>query len=214
MDAGPTWGNPLVSGARIYVEGGSSDSSALNVRCREAFNVLFQKCGFQGRMPRVIACGSRRQAYDDFCTALTQRSPGPIFLLVDSEDPVTDTKKPWRHLHGRDGWECPAGATDDQALLMTTCMETWIVADRDGLRKHYEHHQRCLRPASLPAAVNLEARDRHAIQDALVAATQDCTNAYAKNKRSFAALAGVDPATLRNLLPAFARMVRILDEKL
>lgn len=27
-------------------------------------------------------------------------------------------------------WDPPTGATDNQVLLMTTCMETWIVADR------------------------------------------------------------------------------------
>jgi len=41
-----------------------------------------------------------------------------------------------------------------------------------------------------------------------------CINKYEKNERSFALLAEVNPATLQTHLPAFARMIRILKEKL
>ncbi len=97
---------------------------------------------------------------------------------------------------------------------MTTCMETWIIADSDGLRRFFERHKPCLRGAGLPATVSLETKLRHPIQDALVTATQDCSNPYAKNKRSFEALANANPIVLRQLLPAFARMERILGCKL
>jgi hypothetical protein len=53
---------------------------------------------------------------------------------------------------------------------------------------------------------------RDAAYDAF--ATVKCTNAYAKNKRSFEALASVEPAVLAAKLPAFARMRRILSGRL
>lgn len=202
-----------MSDAKIFVEGGG-DNKTLQTRCREGFKKLLENSGFAGRLPRIIACGSRNEAYDDFKTEHLAGRTSYVALLVDSEDPVADNEKPWDHLKKRDGWDCPDGATDDQVFLMTTCMETWIVADRDGLRHFFERHKPCLRDAGLPSTVDLETKLRHPTQDALVIATQDCTNAYAKNKRSFEALANVGPAVLRRLLPAFARMERILQDKL
>ena len=202
-----------MSGAKIFVEGGG-DSKELRARCREGFQKLLASSGFAGRAPRIIACGSRNDAYDSFQTEHRQGRTAYVALLVDSEDPVADGEKPWDHLKVRDGWDCPPGATDDQVFLMTTCMETWIVSGRDGLARFFERHKPCLRAAGLPSAQSLETRDRHQIQDVLVAATQDCANANAKNKRSFDALANVDPAVLRRLLPAFARLERVLGDNL
>ncbi len=115
---------------RIYVEGGSD---ALATRCREGFRKLLEKAGFTGRIPRIVACGGRDEAYDDFENALASGKYAHLALIVDSEDPVQDIEKTWEHLKARDGWERPPGADDAQVFLMTTCMETWIVADRDSL---------------------------------------------------------------------------------
>ncbi len=203
-----------MTNAKIFVEGGGNDSRELIARCREGFRKLLEKSNFTNHLPRIIPCGSRNEAYDNFKTAFRQGNLAYVALLVDSEDPVADGEKPWEHLKTRDNWERPVGATDDQVFLMTTCMETWIIADQDGLKRFFERHKPCLRTAGLPSAVNLETKLRHPVQDALVTATQDCANAYAKNKRSFEALANVDPAVLRQLLPAFARLERILKDNL
>ena len=199
--------------AKLFVEGGGA-SKELQARCREGFKKLLGNSGFTGRLPRIIACGSRNEAYDNFRVAHRAGRTSYIALLVDSEDPVTDGEKPWDHLKLRDKWDRPAGASDNQVFLMTTCMETWIIADRAGLTRFFERYKPCLRAAALPSAVDMEARLRHPVQEALMTTTQDCANPYAKNKRSFEALAGADPAVLRSLLPAFARMERILSAKL
>ena len=199
--------------AKIFVEGGG-DSKELLARCRAGFKQLLENSGFAGRAPRIIPCGSRNNAYDSFQTAHRQGAWAYVALLVDSEDPVSDSEKPWEHLKRRDDWDRPAGATDDQVFLMTTCMETWIVADRNGMKRFFERHKPCLRAAGLPSLAGLEVRDRHQVQDALITTTKDCTNAYAKNRRSFEALANADPAVLRPLLPAFVRLERILNDKL
>ena len=204
-----------MSDSRIFVEGGGGgkDSKELQSRCREAFHKLLENAGFKGRIPRIVACGGRRDAFDRFETAMNTGKYDLVLLIVDSEDPVDDAEQPWKHLKARqaDGWEKPASATDDQVFLMTTCMETWCVADRTVLKEHYGSR---LQGSALPPLTQLEYRDRHGVQDALRHATRGCINKYEKNERSFALLAEVNPATLQTHLPAFARMIRILKEKL
>lgn len=125
--------------SKIYLEGGGV-SGKLHDRCREGFRKLLEGAGFKGRMPRLVACGGRGETFDDFKTAQHKRSAGAyVAMLVDSEDPVKAVDKPWAHLRNRDGWGRPAHAVDDQVFLMTTCMETWIVADREALKRHYRN---------------------------------------------------------------------------
>ena len=163
-------------------------------------------------MPRLIACGSRNNAYDDFRDAHENAAAADyIALLVDSEDPVADLNATWRHLRQRDGWARPPGADDDQVLLMTTCMETWIVADRDTLAAHYGP---CLQPSALPPTDNMESRRRDDVQRSLERATRSCAAPYAKGPPSFAILGRLNPNTLASLLPSFRRARRILEARL
>ncbi len=161
---------------------------------------------------KIVACGGRGDTYNAFKTQHAASKGEFVGLLVDSEERVVDVNRPWAHLASqpKDKWDKPKTATDDQVFLMTTCMETWIVADRETLRKHYGSR---LNEKALPAAHNLETKDRHVVQDDLVKATKDCTNAYSKGKRSFEVLEKLDPKAL-TALPSFQRMVRILNEKL
>ena len=198
--------------ARIYLEGGG-DSKAGKIACQKGFRTLLEKCGLKGRMPRLIACGSRNSAYDNFKAAHENGAAAAdyIALLVDSEDPVSDINAPWRHLRQRDGWPRPSDADDQQVLLMTTGMETWIVADRDTLAAHYGQ---CLQPSALPSTDNLESRRRDDIQRSLERATRSCAAPYAKGPQSFAILGRLNPNTLAPLLPGFRRARQILDARL
>ena len=198
--------------AHLYVEGAESKED--QVRCREGFRNLIGKLGFADgkRMPRLSACGGRNSAFDDFKTAHEAAKAGHfVAMLIDSEDPVADVEQTWEHLKTRDQWDAPAGASDDQVLFMTTCMETWIVADRETLKEHYGHK---LQENALPPTNNLESRGRADVHDKLAHATRNCSNAYQKGKRSFVVLAELNPATLEPLLPSFARAKRILNAKL
>ena len=193
--------------AYIYIEGDSESESG----CRKAFRKLLENAGFNGKMPRLVASGGRNATFDDFRTKLKQAKAGDfVAMLVDSEDPIANPKKTWGHLKKRDNWVKPIGATDDQVLFMTTCMETWIVADPDTLKSHYGAK---LQKNALPPTDNLEQRHRHDVHEKLAHATRNCPNAYTKGKRSFEVLALLNPAALEKL-PSFARMVRILNEKL
>lgn len=88
---------------------------------------------------RLIPCGGRRQAYDAFCDAVLNEPDVFNILLVDSEDPVAVTVSPWEHLKDRQGdqWSKPAGTKDEVCRMMVACMESWFIADPEGLRRHY-----------------------------------------------------------------------------
>ena len=132
-------------------------------------------------------------------------------MLLDSETPVAEIERTWEHLRQQDGWEKPESAGDDHVLLMVTCTESWIVADRATLESHYGS---TLQQSALPPVNDLESRDRESVQNALTHATRRCSNAYAKGKRSFELIGELDPAVLTGQLPSFARMERVLNERL
>ena len=132
-------------------------------------------------------------------------------MLIDSEEPMADIEKTWSHLRERDGWAKPVGSDDEQVLLMVTCMETWIVADRHTLQSHYGSE---LQDTALPALNDIESRSCDSIQDSLLHATRNCTNAYEKGKRSFQVLSKLDPDELQKRLPGFVRCKRVLGAKL
>lgn len=196
---------------KIYIEGGG-ESKELNSRCRQGFRKLLEQCGLKGRMPQLIASGSRGNTFSDFSTALAEASTNDfVAMLIDSEDSVEDIEKTWAHLKKRDGWNPPDNAQDEQVFFMTTCMETWIAADRATLRRHYAG---CLRENVLPPLSDMETRDRQSVQNALVHASRDCDNQYQKGKRSFELLGKLNPTELLKHLPSFARFVRILKRSM
>lgn len=198
--------------AAIFIEGSKrgEDSKEMDIRCRKAFHALLDPI-CPKRKPGLHPCGGRDRAFKDFRTAHKQGRVTFAFLLVDSEDPVEDLNQPWEHLRRRDNWERPHGAADDQVLFMTTCMETWIVTDRAALRSHFKHS---LQENALPPLNDLEQRGRQDVLNRLERATRECANSFRKGNRSFEILAKLSPAVLRDHLPSFERLERILREHL
>lgn len=130
-------------------------------------------------------------------------------MLIDSEDPVDDIERTWDHLRRHFGWPKPANTTDDQVLFMTTCMETWIAADREALNEAYG--RRGMNENALPPLEVLESRSRQDVFNRLRNATG---GQYDKGEESFRVLGKLNPGTIEPLLPSFARARRILNEKL
>ena len=199
----------------VYVEGGGSgpDSSELDISCRRAFGLLLESSGFRGRKPRIVPCGGRRAVYDRFVTEHSRKAGTYVAIWIDSEEPMADVYAAWDHLQNVKTvpkWKRPKGATDDQVLFMTTCMETWIVSDRSTLKEHYGNK---LQETALPPIVDLEQRDRHEVQKKLILATRNCSNPYAKGKHSYEILGKLRPAALEKL-PSFVRIIAILNDKL
>lgn len=212
---------------KLYVEGGG-DAAALKTACREGFSSFLVKAGLKGHMPRIVACGGREDAFDSFCTAL--KNGEPALLLVDSEAPVAaasqpgkitekvdrDSWLPWQHLLQRKGdeWEKPTGADDLQCHLMTQCMESWLLADRETLKAFFGQG---FKENQLPAAANpVESVAKAHIYQSLAKATADCkTKAqYGKGEHSFKLLALIDPAKVMDASPWAKRFVEAMKTKM
>ncbi len=196
----------------IFIEGGATgpDSKYLQLRCREGFHKLISKLSLD-RSPSLKVCGSRGNAFRMFQVGHKKSQASQfVALLIDSEDPISDVEKTWEHLTARDSWESPQDATNEQVLLMTTCMESWIATDRQALQSHYGAS---LQESALPSQHAMESRDRHSVQSALAHATRNCKNRYEKGKRSFEILSELSPERLIPHLQSFARVVRILLSK-
>ena len=206
----------------VYVEGGG-DSAQLKERCRKGFKVLLTKAGIDERLLKVVSCGPRDRTFRSFRNALRDalRNGGeyPI-LLVDSEELVADANQPdaepggaWRHLAQRGGRERrPRNAQDDQAQLMVTTMETWLIADRDALIAYFSPG---INENALPPDSELESRRKQDVTVALRRATQPSRKGrYDKGDHSFHLLEQVNPDELRRRLPHFQRFVAALDSRL
>jgi hypothetical protein len=164
-------------------------------------------------MPKVIACGSRADAYDSFCTAADQAGPSmfPV-LLVDSEDPVAPGNGSWAHLKTRDGWERPAGVADEQAHLMVQCMEAWFLADRGTVARFFGRN---FHANSLPARTDVENVAKSQLFTALSNATRHCDpkGEYDKGEHSFDLLALIDPQLVQNASDHANKLVEKLKER-
>ncbi|HEY5953772.1 MAG TPA: DUF4276 family protein [Terrimicrobiaceae bacterium] len=207
--------------AYIYIEGGASgpnndgsSSKYLTIACQKAFHSLLAKMGFTERQPRLVPCGGRGKVYDRFCIEHATGKASYAAMLLDAEEPMANIEQAWKHLaevRTVPAWSRPESAEDEQVLFMTTCMETWVATDRVTLRAHYGQK---LNENPLPALPNIENRSREAVFLALVTATRDCLNGYAKGKRSSEVLEKLNPVVLRQHLPSFVRVERILKTKL
>ncbi len=190
---------------KLFVEGGG-DAKLLRTACREGFTEFLKKAGLAGYMPRVLPCGSRKNAYDDYCIAL--RNGESAMLLVDSEDRVESallsvdkdgnvtTAQPWMHLLNRigDQWVKPDNANDANCHLMVQCMEAWFLTDRQTLQTFFGQG---FNVNALPAVANpIEGVAKQQIYQSLASATKNCkTKApYGKGEHSFKLLALIDPS--------------------
>ena len=198
---------------KIFVEGGG-DRNLLRRECRKGFSNFFSKAGMKGRMPSVVASGSRREAFDDFRAAVHR--PGKydfIVLLVDSEDPVAAETGPWQHLKKRDNWDQPSETTDDQVHLMVQCMEAWFLADKDTLAAYYGNG---FNQNALPARQDIERIPKNDVFNGLKNATRSGVSKgeYEKGQHSFDILAQIDPDKVVAASPHAKRLVDTLKAKI
>ena len=133
-------------------------------------------------------------------------------LLVDSEGPVAEGSSSWLHLKRRDGWDQPAGTTDENAYLMVQCMEAWFLADRSCLATFFGPG---FNPNALPGNQNIEEVAKSDVFDGLKMSTRQCRpkGEYGKGRHSFDLLSQIDPANVLAASPNARRMVENLREK-
>lgn len=199
----------------VYVEGGG-DSNSLRTECKKGFKLFLEKAGLRNRMPRIVACGSRRDAYNRFCIAINQGESA--MLLVDSESSVSAAhsiagkEQPWQHLAQRRGdqWVKPTNATDAQCHLMVECMEAWLIADRDTLAGFFGNG---FNANALPAASRpVESISKSQLYQSLAKATRSCNRRYDKGNNSFELLALIDAAKVTTASPWAKRFVDELEK--
>jgi hypothetical protein len=196
---------------RVYVEGGG-DAGSTKADCREGFRKLFEKIPVQGSAFAVMASGGRLKAFKNFCDALRDpRHAGEmILLLVDSERPVTT--EAWAHLGAQpDGWEQPAGATDDQAHLMVQAMEAWFFADKDCVAEYYGDG---FLVNSLPPRGNVEEIPKDDLVPRLQhASRRTLKRGYHKVRDGFSILALVNPTKIRKASAHAERFFGVLERE-
>ena len=206
---------------KLYVEGGG-DVSALKAECRQSFSNFLSKAGFDGKKPRIVACGGRQNAYESYCTAVSNGEDA--VLLVDSETEVSpqheagnpDTWQPWKHLKLRegDGWDKPDGVKDTDCHLMTQCIESWFLVDRKCLKDFFGQD---FKAGKLPSVQNPSEKVRKAqVFQSLSEATKDCRtkSQYGKGQHSFKLLGALDPDVVMSGAPWAKRFVDELKKKM
>ena len=178
----------------------------MRTECRQAFREFFRKAGLAGRMPRVVACGGRHNAYEDFCHAWEGAPEDRPFLLVDSEGPVAYSD-PWSHLQRRDGWDRPRSAPDGSAHLMVQCMESWFYADKDSLADFFG---RGFNRNALSGADIEDIPQQDVVNDLRSATRGSHKGTYDKSSHSFAILRGLDANKVCAASPHAERLIEAL----
>lgn len=169
----------------------------------------------------------------------TRSRTGPLgvlcVLLVDSEDPVpselpkplvetpeerevrehADAQARKDYLVQRDHWELN-GYPPEQIHLMVQCMETWIVADPDGLRKYYKKN---FHPERLPVRSNLEDEPKDQVALKFAAATRETGKEYAadgtaKGRHSGKILSFLSAGAVAKRCPRFATFTAWLGKRI
>lgn len=195
---------------RIYIEGGG-DGKETKRQLRIGFSSFLDELRSQAQEKRIrwniIACGTRRHAYENFMLAQKTRSDAFNVLLVDSEGPVSSL--PWKHLAARDGWETDE-LLDNQYHLMVQVMEAWFMADKQALQRFYGDN---FNINSLPRRADIENINKVTIYNALSSATRNTQKGKYEEIRHGAKLLGlIDPARVRHAAPNCRRLFDILSE--
>lgn len=192
----------MVNNVKVYVEGGGGRE--LRARCRKGFMAFFGKLGLPTSALSVVPSDDRGSAFKRFRTEWLNAGPNqtPV-LLVDSEGPVAEGTASWRHLEDCDDWDRPSNATDSHAHLMVESMESWFLADRDALARHFGPR---FAARALPANPRIEEVAKDDVLGGLRKATRPAGKEYDKGRDSYAILGELDPDAVRRASPHVARL--------
>jgi Domain of unknown function (DUF4276) len=205
---------------KLFVEGGG-DSTTLKTECREGFTKFITAAGVQNR-PRVVACGTRGNAYDSYRTAI--QNGEEAILLVDAEAPIIaahengepDQWTPWLHLKNREGdeWEKPKGAEDTDCHFMAQIMESWFISDHNTLKSFYGASFKTNKLP--PETTAIETIAKLCVYKALKEATSGCAKKgkYGKGSHSFKLLGAIDPNKVMLASPWAKRFIDELKKKM
>lgn len=185
-----------MTGIRIYVEGGGRDNLSKR-QIRTGFDEFLAPVRDLARRRRiewkVIPCGPRNAAFENFKLALRTHPNAFNILLVDSEDKVTQLR--WEHLRRRDGWQVP-DLPEDHCHFMVCTIEAWLAADAEALAAYYGQG---FRRNALPSQTDVETVEKDALMTALNRATERTQKGrYRKIEHCSDLLKRLDPDRVRS----------------
>jgi hypothetical protein len=199
----------VVKEVRIYVEGGGDQADGKRL-LRIGFSQFFKNA--LSKNVKVIPCGGRDQAFDNFKIALKDHATALNLLLVDAEAAVDGMDDPWTHLQKRDRWQRPSAVKVDQCHLMVQTMEAWFLADKQALQQFYE---KGFNANALSRNQNVEEIAKAQLELSLIAATKLTSKGeYHKINHASELLKIIDPAKVRKASPHFDRLMNKLREYL
>ena len=202
----------MVGEIRIYLEGGG-DGKHTKGPLRQGMHTFLKEPYAEARCKKVglqlIACGSRNNAFEDFCRALESHPKAFNMLLVDSEGPVDST--PCEHLRTRDRWHMN-GLENAQCHLMVQMMEAWLVADIDTLQREYGQG---FNANALPKNPDVEKIDKASLERGLKDATRRTKKGeYHKTKHAPCLLGKIDADKVRRAAPHCDRLFKTLFQQI
>jgi hypothetical protein len=199
----------------VYLEGGG-DQKETRARLRQGFSAFLgemkRRAEEKGISLRIVPCGGRNCAIDDFQVALRKHPSAFNLLLVDSEGPVT-CASPREHLRsqGSDPGQHERVA-DERCHLMVQTMEAWLIADRERLAEYFGKgfHEK-----SLPANRNVEAIDKQVLAKCLDRATKATSKkGYDKTRDAPRILETIRAPVVQDKAPFCKRLFVTLTDKI
>lgn len=173
----------------VYMEGGRHLRNPMKTFLRNAVsNIHHQNIELD-----VEPCGSR-----DDAIRRCARDAGAI-LLIDSEGEILQPLM--------DRVSARIGSAD-RAFFMVQLMEAWFLADRQALAAHYG---RGFTAGSLPSNPNVEDIPKPDVENSLRNATRRSSKGiYNKGEHARALLGILNPTTVYDACPNFARLIDFL----
>lgn len=193
MADGGTW-SQSVTGIVIYLEGGGDKSGTkqkLRLGMSDFLSEIRDSCKDNRWYFKLVACGSRNDAYKKFNNFNEFKKYRVAVLLVDSEEKV-EVKHPHKHLAQNDHWSFSEKNKNNVHLMVQT-MEAWIVSDQNAMQKYYGNR---FNPINLPA--ELEEVSKSDISNFLDKATSKTQKGrYHKIKHASDLLKLINPDEVR-----------------
>jgi len=192
----------------LFIEGGG-DSKRSRQPLRLGFRAFvgsFPSGVNNSRRPRIVLCGTRRNAFDQF--RLNSGSPESCcLLLVDSEGPVQSL--PAEHLRITDKWQFES-IDPEMVHLMVQAMEAWFIADKAALQEYYGNE---FNVNALPKRQEVEEIPKEDLKPSLREATKSTTKGkYHEIKHASEILERLNRDTIRKAAPHCNRLFRKLEE--
>jgi len=202
----------MVTEIRIYIEGGGESRSTkdeLRGGYRAFLQEIYDLASTKRIRCRIVMCGGRNSAFDDFKTAIQSHPQSFNVLLVDAEAPVLLT--PWAHLQQRDGW-ISSSVPDNHCHLMVQLLEAWFLADKDALKSYYGQG---FNSNPIPGNPNVEQIAKATVASAMGIATRNTQKGeYRKIRDASRLLERISPAVVRVKSPHCDRLFTELSEQI